>query len=350
MASSVSIDHGQIQDTIISYRIGYLTACPIMGIILGVCFRKTYSFHTNQATARKSLTINSTTSPSEHSLTKTISRSPSDVSSMIDTVTISSLNSKEIKKIKFEIWRVRAVCSLTALAFLFLAIDNLSAIKSGRPSKRTPWIIEPAGYLIPAISGSVQLIVQTYFVKSLYGITKSRYLTIPIWTLSIISFIGSCGRTITIAISNTNSAVDGFKPSIQTQVLVAGISRVMYILWLGGAVLVDIGLAVGLSYNLKKSSYGGFRSTQSLVTKLADGFLMTFSCSALIVVLTAFIFFVPDVGTSSGKPLGIGSFSFMTFLHVPTYYLSFIYTLTRRKEIGKELRTEQTSCKLVTVP
>lgn len=340
---------GQIQETIIGYRIGYLTACPIMGIILGVCFRKTYSFHTIQ-TKRKSLSLNSTNSLPENALHKTKSRSPSDTSSIIDSATTTALNSKEIKKIKYEFWRVRAVCSLTALAFLFLAIDNLSAIRSGRPSKRTPWIIEPAGYLIPAISGSVQLIVQTYFVKSLYGITKSKYLTIPIWTLSILSFIGSCGRTITIAISNTNNAVDGFKPSIDTQILVAGISRVMYILWLGGAVSVDIGLAIGLSYNLKKSGYGGFRSTQSLVTKLADGFLMTFSCSALIVVVTAFIFFVPDVGTSAGKPLGIGLFSFMTFLHVPTYYLSFIYTLTRRKEIGKELRTEQTSCKLVTVP
>ncbi|KAH9824903.1 hypothetical protein DFH28DRAFT_9850 [Melampsora americana] len=347
---SASIDQGQVQDTIIGYRIGYLTACPIMGIILGVCFRKTFSFHTNQIKAKKSLSLNSSHSPSENPMIKPNSRSPSDTSSMLDSVTQTTLNSKELKKIKYEFWRVRAVCSLTALAFLFLAIDNLSAIKSGRPSKRTPWIIEPAGYLIPAISGSVQLIVQTYFVKSLYGISRSKYLTYSIWLLSIASFIGSCGRTITIAISNTNNELDRFKPSIEQQILVAGISRVMYILWLGGAVLVDIGLAVGLSYNLKKSGYGGFRSTQSLVTKLADGFLMTFSCSALIVVLTAFIFFVPDVGTSAGKPLGIGLFSFMTFLHVPTYYLSFIYTLTRRKEIGNELRTEQISCKLVTVP
>lgn len=130
--------------------------------------------------------------------------------------------------------------------------------------------------------------------------------------------------------------------------------------------------------------------TYSMVTKLADGFLMTFSCSALVVILTAFVFFVPEIGTSRGQPFGIGSFGFWTFIHVPTYYLSFsesiflllrlkhmsikkkltgwqithlapfflsffcpffsdlkiVYTLTRRREISNELRSDQISCKL----
>ncbi|KAG0148016.1 hypothetical protein CROQUDRAFT_670152 [Cronartium quercuum f. sp. fusiforme G11] len=335
-----------IQETIIGYRLGYLMASPVMGLILGVCFRQTYRFHASQTEVNSSCRTSFRTSflASPNSLSY---RRPSTVQSFDDSRSSSSSGWRDRKK--YEHWRVWTVCLLAALAFLFLAIDNLSAIWDGRPTRKTLVKIDPAGYLIPAFSGAVQLVVQTYFLGSLYGITKSKVLVCPIWLLAVISFVGSCGRTITIAISKDGNRNDGVARSAEARVVLARTSMAMYILWLGGAVLVDLSLALGLSYNLKKSGYGGFKSTQSLVTKLADGFLMTFSCSALVVVITAFVFFVPQVGTSDGRPIGIGIFNFMTFLHVPTYYLSFIYTLTRRKEIAEDLRTEQSSGNLTFV-
>lgn len=63
-----------------------------------------------------------------------------------------------------------------------------------------------------------------------------------------------------IAISKDLYKQSGYKGSPETQIILARTSMAMYILWLGGAVLVDLALALALSYNLKRSGFGGFKS------------------------------------------------------------------------------------------
>ncbi|KAJ6464768.1 hypothetical protein C8R47DRAFT_67878 [Mycena vitilis] len=173
---------------------------------------------------------------------------------------------------------------------------------------------------VPVMSGIVAFIGQSFYAHRLYKLSKSRWLPLLIVVFSLTSTVGAfCAGSFSFKVGADLA-------------LVQSKSNYGIGIWLGGAALVDIVIALLLTYYVKllcdssskaERTYGfqllkhdtGFRGTHALVARTIRLTIETGSVTALVAITDVTLFF-----SFPGKPYFIAAGSILPKLYANTIF------------------------------
>ncbi|KAJ7433989.1 hypothetical protein FB451DRAFT_1419319 [Mycena latifolia] len=161
---------------------------------------------------------------------------------------------------------------------ILMTHDAFAIFGSGFGDLSTLKAIHFAWFAIPIMSGIVALISQSFYAYRLFVLSKSRIMPVLI---VIVALASSVGGFVDGSLSHKVGAIP-----VQQNIA----NSVASGMWLVGAAVADILIAVSLTYYLSKHDTG-FRHTHALVTKLMRVTIETGSLTAVVALVNAAVFF-----------------------------------------------------------
>ncbi|KAJ7776062.1 hypothetical protein DFH07DRAFT_1056768 [Mycena maculata] len=179
---------------------------------------------------------------------------------------------------------VYIVCCLQLVQVIMASLDAFSNFGYGFGDIVALTKIDLSWFSGPIISGIVSFIVQSFYAFRLYNFSKSRIIPVLIVVASLAFVVPAfmIGRIC-------------LEVGVFTELNTRRISIIGGV-WLSGAALVDVIIAVSMTYYLIMSDTG-FRQTHAMVTKLIRSTIQTGSLTASVAVVTVILFFAfPEKG------------------------------------------------------
>ncbi|KAJ7431544.1 hypothetical protein B0H11DRAFT_2261769 [Mycena galericulata] len=198
---------------------------------------------------------------------------------------------------------VYTVYALQLTETVVAGVDAFNIFGYGFGNFNTLTKVNVVGFISPIITAIVSLIVQSFYAYRLYRFSESRILP---------CIIGSLAVSICAFITERFGLEAGSLTTLDTAriAITGGI-------WLGGSALIDVTIAVSMTYYASLFSLAkkdtGFRQTHALVSKLIRLTIETGSSTALVAILVIVVFFA-----APGKGYYVTPITFMSGLYANT--------------------------------
>jgi len=172
---------------------------------------------------------------------------------------------------------VYTVYALQLAETVATGVDAFSVFGYGFGDFGTLTRIDVASFISPLITAIISLIVQSFYAYRLYRFSGSRVLPVII-----------VAGALTVSISAFVTEGFGLQAGSLTQLHTAKVS-IPGGLWLGGSAVIDIIIAVSMTYYLAKKDTG-FRQTHALVSKLIRLTIETGTSTAFVALMVIVVF------------------------------------------------------------